>query len=301
MKKKLLLLALLACLMAIFPYWGTSGKAQALADGGTAKSAKSQTLAAASNSQSTDEQETSTLPSVVDDANLLSVEEKTTLENTLDNLREKHAFDIVVVTANTLQGKSPMAYADDFFDYQGYGVGTNRDGILLLVSMEDRDWWISTSGYGITAFTDAGMDYMKDEFLPYLSDGDYSGAFQSFAELCDEFLTEAREGKPFDRGHMPYRPLGIMSIGISFLAGLVIAFIIAGTMRGKLKTVHNKTAATDYLKSGSFRLHDSRDIFLYSNIRRVARPKQNSSGGGGGSRTHTSSSGRSHGGSGGKF
>lgn len=272
--------------MAIFPCVSISGRIHA--------------LAAASDIQPEESKEEAALPSVVDNAGLLSAEDKNTLEQALDGLREKHSFDIVVVTTNTLQGKTPMAYADDFFDYEGYGTGANRDGILLLISMEDRDWWISTSGYGITAFTDAGMDYMEEEFLPYLSDGDYAGAFQSFADLCDEFLTEAREGKPFDTGHMPYRPLGIMSIGVSFLAGLILALIIAGIMRGKLKTVHNQTAATDYLKSGSFRLHDSRDIFLYSNVRRVARPKE-SSGGGGGSTTHTSSSGSSHGGSGGKF
>ena len=53
-------------------------------------------------------------------------------------------MDLVVVTANTLGGKSPMEYADDYYDYNGY----TDDGALLLVSMEDRDWWISTKGSG---------------------------------------------------------------------------------------------------------------------------------------------------------
>lgn len=300
MKKKLFIVVLLMCLMAIFPDGRSFGKSCALAAGSPEEPVTARLLAASSEAQPAGGQEEVSLPRVVDDAGLLTTEDGHILENTLQELREKHSFDIVVVTANTLQGKSSMAYADDFFDYGGYGIGENRDGILLLVSMEDRDWWISTSGYGITAFTDAGMDYMKGEFLPYLSDGDYIGAFQCFAGLCDEFLTEAREGKPFDKGHMPYRPLGIASIGIAFVSGLIIALVIAGVMRGKLKTVHNQTAATSYLKPGSFRLHDSRDVFLYSNIRRVAKPKESSSGGGG-STTHTSSSGRSHGGSGGKF
>ena len=30
----------------------------------------------------------------------------------------------------------------DFFDYNGFGIGPDADGILLMISMEDRDWEI---------------------------------------------------------------------------------------------------------------------------------------------------------------
>lgn len=96
-----------------------------------------------------------------------------------------------VVTADDIGRKNTMDYADDFYGYNGYGFGENYDGVLLLVSMEDRDWWMSTSGYGITAITDAGIEYISDKFLSDLSDGDYAGAFSTYAELCDEFFTQA--------------------------------------------------------------------------------------------------------------
>jgi uncharacterized membrane protein YgcG len=96
-----------------------------------------------------------------------------------------------------------MAYADDFYDYNGYGFGANNDGCLLLVSMEDRDWWISTTGYGITALTDAGIEYIGDEFVSYLSDAEYAKGFDMFADLVDKFVTQAKEGNPYDVGNMP--------------------------------------------------------------------------------------------------
>lgn len=52
--------------------------------------------------------------------------------------------------------------ADDFYDYNGYGYGEEGDGIIFLISMEERKWQISTCGFGITAFTDAGQEYMAD-------------------------------------------------------------------------------------------------------------------------------------------
>ncbi len=116
---------------------------------------------------------------VVDMAGLLSDSEKTALLTKLDEISERQQADIVVVTADTLDGKMPMDYADDFYDYNGYGFGENHDGVLLLVSMENRDWWISTCGYGITAITDAGIKYISEKFLSELSDGNYAESFST--------------------------------------------------------------------------------------------------------------------------
>lgn len=238
------------------------------------------------------------LPLVVDDADLLSDSEESALLTKLDEISTRQAMDVVVVTAATLGGKSPMAYADDFFDYNGYGQGSNDDGVLLLVSMEDRDWWISTHAYGITAFTDAGISYIGEQITPYLSDADYDTAFTKYADLCDEFITEAKAGHPYDTGNMPKGPFDILfSLAIAAGIGIVIAFIAVSVMAGKLKTVRPQSAAHSYIKDGSMDVRTSRDIYLYHKVTRRAKPKNN----GGGSSTHSSSSGRSHGGGGGKF
>jgi len=65
-------------------------------------------------------------------------------------------------------------------------------------------------------------------------------------------------------------------------------------MKGQLKSVRFKSAASDYTKAGSMNVTESRDLFLYRTVSRREKPRENS----GGSSTHTSSSGRSHGGGG---
>ena len=64
--------------------------------------------------------------------------------------------------------------------------------------MEDRDWALSTHGYGITAFTDAGCDYIAEQFKSSLSDGEYEKAFEIYIDQCDAFVTQAREDRPYD-------------------------------------------------------------------------------------------------------
>ena len=241
---------------------------------------------------------------VVDMAELLSDSDKTALLSKLDEISERQKLDIVVLTVNTLDGKTPRDYADDFYDYNGYGFGENKDGILLLVSMEDRDWWISTTGYGITALTDAGIEYISKKFLSDLSDGDYAQAFTTYAELCDQFITQAKTGEPYDTGNMPKKPFNVAwNILVAFVIGLVVAFVVTNIMKKQLKTVQLKSEANNYVKSNSMIVTENRDLFLYNQVSRRARPKEtdNRSGSSGGSSTHTSSSGSSHGGGGGKF
>lgn len=237
---------------------------------------------------------------VVDMAALLSDSEKSALLSKLDEISERQQADIVVVTAETLDGKTPMEYADDFYDDNGYGFGEDRDGVLLLVSMEDRDWWMSTTGFGITAITDAGIEYISDKFLSDLSDGDYAEAFTTYADLCDTFFTQAKTGEPYDAGHMPKEPFNVVqSLLIAFVIGLVIALIVTNSMKNKLKTVRFQAAASDYVRKDSMHVTDGNDLFLYTQLHRYERATDDDSSGG--SSTHTSSSGTTHGGGGGKF
>lgn len=236
---------------------------------------------------------------VIDMADLLTDSEEATLITELDEISQRQNMDVVVATTDSLEGYSVRDYADTLYDQCGFGYGSNADGLLLLISMEDRDWYISTCGYGITAFTDAGIDYIGEQILSKLSEGEYMAAFEQYGELCDEFITQARSGKPYDKGSLPREPLSMIWIPISLVIGFVIAKIAVGSMKSELKSVRSQAAANSYVKEGSMNVTESRDMFLYHTVTKTEKPKNDSSGGG--SSTHRSSSGRTHGGGGGKF
>ena len=253
-----------------------------------------------------------TFPRVVDIYDLLSDSEEASLADTIEDIAEDYDFDVVLLTVDGLGDKTPMEYADDFFDYGGYGYGSGRDGVLFLLSMADRDWWVSTRGYGIAVFTDYGIDYIGDELVPeYFSTGDYAGGFAEFLDVTRDFLREADTDEPYDtnntyRGYAVVssdngdRELTLKKVGISFVVALVIAWTIVSMMKKSMKTVHLQPKAGTYVQDGSFILSQSTDTFLYSHVTQTRR-ETSSGGGGGGSSTHSSSSGASHGGGGGKF
>lgn len=237
---------------------------------------------------------------VLDGADMLEPEQRAELLKKLDELSSKYGMDYVVCTVKSLNDSTAEACADDIFDYCGFGLGEDRSGVLLLVSTGDRQWHISTRGYGITVFTDAGIQYIGEELTGELKSADYAGAFFKFADLCDKFTEQAVNDRPYDVSNLPIRPLPFIYVPISLGIGLVIALIAVGSMKSKLKTVRYKAEANSYVRPGSMNITVSRDLFLYRTVAVTPKPKNNG-GSDGGSSTHTSSSGATHGGGGGSF
>ena len=239
-----------------------------------------------------------------DIAEVLTEDEDNELEASLEELSVRQNFDVTIATIESLESvdyDSMEAYADDLYDFCQFGYGPEMDGVLLLVSVGDRKWHISTCGYGITAFTDAGIQYLGEQMTPDMADGDYAAAFRTFIQWTDTYVTAAREGHPYDVDNMPHEPLSILYLGLALVIGLVTALIVTGVMKSQLKSVAPQRDATDYVRQGSMRLTNQRDLFLYRDVHRTERPKETESSDSGGSSTHTSSSGTTHGGGGGSF
>lgn len=230
---------------------------------------------------------------VVDDEGYLTSEQQSSVSKELTEVGDKYDMDLVVVLISSLNGKDEVAFADDYYDYHGYA----NDGALLLLSIEDRKWYISTKGYGITAFTDAGIQDIGSELTSYLKSEDYYGACKKYAKLCDDYIGAAKNGKPYDVNHKHLNLFDyVFSIGISLVIGLVIALVICLMLKSKYKPVRLKAEANDYLMKDSLAVRNAHDVFLYTHVSRTRRSNNS-----GGSSTHTSSSGSTHGGGGGSW
>lgn len=221
---------------------------------------------------------------LVDDGELLTAAQETAIAKRLDEVSLKRELDLVIVTEKTLGGKNKVAFADDYFDYNGYGFGDDHDGILLLYCPNEGVRYISTTGDAIDIFDGDHFTDLTGEIIPYFDRGDISGAFLAFADACDDIIGSARAF-----------PWGTLVIAL--LIGAVLSWLIPmSTMKGKLKSVRSQAAASDYVRAGSMNLTQNRDVFLFANITKTPIPRDTSSRGGGGGGVHVGSSGTSHGG-----
>lgn len=239
-----------------------------------------------------------------DSANVLTEDEDNELEDALEELSLRQNFDVVIATIESLESvdyDSMEAYADDLYDFCQFGYGPDMDGVLLLVSVGDRKWHISTCGYGITAFTDAGIQYLGEQMTPDMADGDYAAAFRTFVQWSDDYITAARAGHPYDVKNLPREPLSLMYLFLAVGIGLVLAWVVVHVMKGQLRSVAFQENAASYVREGSMKLTNSRELFLYRDVHRTEHVEEKDSDSSGGSSTHTSSSGTTHGGGGGSF
>lgn len=242
---------------------------------------------------------------VIDGLEYLSESDLNDLQQRIDEIKEMRQLEAVIVMTQNTEGKSSMVYADDYFDYNNYGVGDDHSGLLLLVNMDARELWISTTGHAIDIFTDRRIADMIDEISPYLSDENYDGACQTFLDLIDNYAIQGVPSGQYRVEAEPYiattygdRLLTMMTNGIVYIAALVIAIVatvgLTLSRKGKV-TINNLT----YEEKGSFILTNQQDDFIREAV--IKTKIETSSGGGNGSSTHSGSSGSSHGGGGGKF
>ncbi len=127
-------------------------------------------------------------PLLVDEGDLLTVEEEATLLAELERISAEQKCDVVVVIPRSLGGKSATAYADDYYDANGFGYGTTKDGILLMVCMEERDYATCTTGAAQDWFDDGTLYDIENAFVPLLSAGKYFEAFSTYASRCERVL-----------------------------------------------------------------------------------------------------------------
>ena len=62
---------------------------------------------------------------------------------------------------------------------------------------------------------------------------------------------------------------------IALALGVLTGFLVAGALKSQLKTVRPENAAGNYVRPGSLILTHSTNLYLYSNVTRTPRPKNN--------------------------
>ena len=127
-------------------------------------------------------------PLLVDEGDILTDSEEASLLATLERISAEQKCDIVIVVPRSLGYKSATEYADDWYDLNGFGYGSTKDGILLMVCMEERDWATSTAGAAQDWFDDYTLERIESRVVSNLSNGSYYDAFTAFAEGCEQTL-----------------------------------------------------------------------------------------------------------------
>lgn len=252
-------------------------------------------------------------PKIIDDAGLLRYDQIEALERKAQAITDACGMDVVILTVDGLDGAYIETFADDFYDFNDYGIGEEASGVLLVIAMDTREWAISTCGDAIYAITDYGIESLFGEMAWYLSDDDFYLAFDAYLDALPDYFEAYANGSPIDGWSGSYDGPGSYTPGtreevvyyesdppfwLAPVIGAVLAAVVVLIMRSAMNTKRPQHSAVSYLDRDTDYVRQ-RDMFLYSQVRKVRKQTQSSSGGG--SSIHRSSGGRSHGGGHGRF
>ena len=239
---------------------------------------------------------------VNDYAGLLSDYERRNLNEEAAQLSEQYDCGVYIVIVGDykefVRGNIEN-FTEEIFHSYGLGRGGSENGVILGMSMDERDYDIYAHGdFGNYAFTDYGKAQLADSFLDNFRRNDWAGGFQDFVKNSGELMRRAKNGEPVDQW-IPDEPekesFGAVELGISLIIGLITGGVTVGGMKKQMKTAVEQTRASGYVPKGGVNLRAQSDQFVNRTVatHRIRR-EQNRSGGHYGGTTISGSHGGSH-------
>ena len=237
------------------------------------------------------------LDHVTDSVGLLSEEQWQELEKQARAISEEYAFEVYAVIVDNYLNYSEGSVqdaAEAIYTKYSLGFGAEKDGLMLLLSMDDRDYSLITHGTnGNYTFNDEGRVYLTEYFLDDFGENGWYEGLKDYFMWSGEYLSAAESGEPYSDNHVPMSSDERMAaIGIRILIILIVPFAIAGiyvaSLIAKMRSVAEATKATGYI-TGDLQLKKQMDQFVHATETRTKISSDSNRGSGGSSRSGGSS------------
>ena len=235
---------------------------------------------------------------IYDFADLYTDEEEKNLYSAVYDYTQRRNLDLVIVTIND-NFESTQEYADDFYDYNNFGYGTDRDGLLFLVDMENRYVYISATGGAMSLYPDVECNMITEQVYTYFSDQNYYDGTYQMIKTLDTYYEISYNDSNIDEYKYNTADVNYLYVFIFATVCTIIGIVILIKRNDLVKVA---TTSEEYYDKGSIGVHRIKDVVIGHHVTKHAIQRDTGSHGGGFSGGgHISSSGSSHTGGGHKF
>lgn len=219
---------------------------------------------------------------IIDEAALLNASERMELDMIAAQISEAYGCGIYIMTVDDFRdygyGNDVFTTTWNIYHDRSLGWGNERQGMILLLSMDDRDFATFFYGKDVEhAFDAYGQEALEEHFLDNFASNDWYGGFLDYLNTSEKFLSSAAEGDPVRESKAGMYAVVIL---ISCVISLIVTLVIRSQMNNA-KLQHN---AASYIAADGLQLTHRNDRFLH--ITRTRRKIQTSSDSSG-SRSHS--------------
>lgn len=129
---------------------------------------------------------------VYDEANIISGDVSQYIIEVNKDLFQQTGAQIAVAVLNSLEGETIEEYSNQLFREWGIGSSQENNGVLLLITLEEKHAWIEV-GYGLEGAIPDGRagEILDQNIVPFFKQEQYNqGILQGFQSILNEIEQE---------------------------------------------------------------------------------------------------------------
>ena len=219
----------------------------------------------------------SALGYVTDTCGLLSQDELAALNEQAKTVSEYYNCGVYVLVVNDYRdyvNGSIEDFSEAIYESYALGLGNGRDGVVLSLSMAERDYDLCAYGdFANYAFTDYGKGKLAETFLDNFRNNDWFGGFADYIGNSTTLLEKAKQGNPLDTivyEQLPEEP-GWDSFELVLIVGIscAVAFAVCSVFKAQMKNTGKKRYANEYMNFSRSNLRVRSDQFLHRDVVRT--------------------------------
>lgn len=247
-------------------------------------------------------EETENTDFINDEADVLTTEEENNLSALIQDIYEDYEMPIYIHLYNDLHDYFDIeTLAEDVYTEENMGIGSENDGILLLMEFHNRSYDICVKGHKANAaYGEEERSELEENMLPYFREDSWYMGLVSFITTAGEDAEYVYKNNitGYEEEYISrYEPAKIyevftdnillISVSSLLISGCVIFFLISrNRTRGIAADAHA------YVDKDSVNFTRTADIYTHTTRTVTHIPRDNdhggSGGGGGGGFSHSS-------------
>lgn len=204
---------------------------------------------------------------IYDFADIFSSTEEELLYSQVYHFIKSTNLDLAIVTIKYNNKHNTPMYANDFYDYNDFGIGDNRDGLLLLIDMDTKKIYLSSTGKAINIYTDERVNKILNNVFGYYSNNEYYKGTSIFINYALSYTQVSPDEDAHyvvdDSGKLTKSRKGILISGIFAIIVTVVSLLVMASKNKRASIAHTSYG---YLNKDTLNIKMVADNFVGESV-----------------------------------